>query len=129
MTYNFSEYQAKQEAKQIARDKPIQAYANHAMYSDTQPYEVIEKRTENKVIIRSMKAEHKADWKPNMIAGGFSFICTNNDDQRNAWVITPDEDGAIVTIRWSKAKRRWQDAQGNRFYMSEQPVKFYDYNF
>ena len=122
-------YIEKQKAEATARNKPIQAFANHAMYSDVQPYEVIEKRTENKVIIRSMKAEHKDNWKPEMVAGGFSFICLNNDDQRRAWEITPDEEGHIKTIRWSKSKCRWQDADGNRFFMSEEPVKKYDYNF
>lgn len=129
MTYNRETYLAKQQAKAIARNKPIQAFANHAMYSDVEPYEVIEKRTENKVVIRSMKAEHKDGWKPNMITGGFSFHCTNNEDQRNAWEITPDEGGKTITIRWSKAKCRWQDAHGNRYFMSEHPVKKYDYNF
>ncbi len=129
MTHSYSDYRAKQEAKAIARNKPIQAYANNTMYSDIEPYEVVEKRTDNKVIIRSMRAEHKDGWKPDMIPGGFSFHCTNNQDQRNAWEITSDEDGHTITIRWSKAKCRWQDAHGNRYFMSEQPVKKYDYNF
>ena len=129
MTKSKPTFMDEQIAREIERNKPIQAYANHAMYTDVQPYEVIEKRTENKVIIRKMKAEKRADWKPEIIAGGFSGVCIDSHDQGKAWDITADEEGETFAIRWSKANRRWQDADGSRFFMSEQPVKFYDYNF
>ena len=125
----MSTFMERQIAEQIERNKPIKTYANNAMYSDTEPYEVIKICTENKVIVRQMQAERSPDWKPNIVAGGFSGHCTNNDDQRNAWVIEPWGAGREVTIRWSKAKRQWQSADGSRFYMSDHPVKHYDFNF
>ena len=129
MTFNHKEYIAKQNAKTIARNKPIKAFANFSGYSDVEPFEVVDVRTENKVVIRAMKAERAEGWKPEFVSGGFSAHCTNNDDQRNSWSISPDEDGRLVTIRWSKAKMRWQCADGSRYYMSDTPSKKYDFNF
>jgi hypothetical protein len=129
MTYDRNEYIAKQNAEAIARNKPIKAFANFSGYSDVEPFEVVDVRTENKVVIRAMKAERAEGWKPKFVSGGFSAHCTNNDDQRNSWSISPDEDGRLVTIRWSKAKMRWQCADGSRYYMSDTPSKKYDFNF
>ena len=129
MTFNHNEYIAKQNAKAIARNKPIKAFANFSGYSDVEPFEVVDVRTENKVVVRAMKAERAEGWKPDFVAGGFSNICTNNEDQRNAWSISPDEEGRLVTLRWSKAKMRWQSACGGRYYMSDTPAKHYDFNF
>jgi hypothetical protein len=129
MTFNHKEYIAKQNAKTIARNKPIKAFANFSGYSDVEPFEVVDVRTENKVVIRAMKAERAEGWKPDFVSGGFSAHCTNNDDQRNSWSISPDEDGRLVTIRWSKAKMQWQSACGSRYYMSDTPSKKYDFNF
>lgn len=111
------------------QNQEIKAFANLAMYTDTRPFEVIEVRTANKVIIREMKAEMSADWKPEIVAGGFGGHCVNNHDQDSAWVITPDEEGREITIRYSKAKGRWQDKYGQRFYMADEPFKHHDFNF
>jgi hypothetical protein len=129
MTFNHNEYIAKQNAEAIARNKPIKAFANFSGYSDVEPFEVVDVRTENKVVIRAMKAERAEGWKPEIVSGGFAGHCTNNEDQRNAWSISPDEEGRLVTLRWSKAKMRWQSACGSRYYMSDTPAKKYDFNF
>ena len=129
MTYNHTDYQAKQEAKTIAENKPVKAFANFSGWSDIEPFEVVDVRTENKVVIRAMKAERAEGWKPEIVSGGFAGHCTNNNDQRKAWDISSDEGGRLVTIRWSKAKLRWQCADGSRYFMSDQPVKKYDFNF
>ena len=76
-----------------------------------------------------MQAERAEGWKPEIVSGGFAGHCTNNNDQRKAWDISSDEEGRLVTIRWSKAKLRWQCADGSRYFMSDQPVKKYDFNF
>ena len=129
MTYNHTDYQAKQEAKITAENKPVKAFANFSGWSDIEPFEVVKVCTENKVVIRSMQAERAEGWKPEIVSGGFAGHCTNNNDQRKAWDISSDECGRLVTIRWSKAKLRWQCADGSRYFMSDQPVKKYDFNF
>lgn len=129
MTYSHTDYQAKQEAKTIAENKPVKAFANFSGWSDIEPFEVVKVCTENKVVIRSMQAERAEGWKPEIVSGGFAGHCTNNNDQRKAWDISSDEGGYLVTIRWSKAKLRWQCADGSRYFMSDQPVKKYDFNF
>ena len=129
MTYNHTDYQAKQEAKITAENKPVKAFANFSGWSDIEPFEVVKVCTENKVVIRSMQAERAEGWKPEIVSGGFAGHSTNNNDQRKAWDISSDEGGRLVTIRWSKAKLRWQCADGSRYFMSDQPVKKYDFNF
>ena len=129
MTYNHTDYQAEQEAKITAENKPVKAFANFSGWSDIEPFEVVKVCTENKVVIRSMQAERAEGWKPEIVSGGFAGHCTNNNDQRKAWDISSDEEGRLVTIRWSKAKLRWQCADGSRYFMSDQPVKKYDFNF
>ena len=108
MTFNHKEYIAKQNAKTIARNKPIKAFANFSGYSDVEPFEVVDVRTENKVVIRAMKAERAEGWKPEFVSGGFSAHCTNNDDQRNSWSISPDEDDA-----WLQSVGQKQKCAGN----------------
>ena len=49
----------------------------------------------------------------------------NQRDQR--WLIESDSEGAVRRIRLGKYG--WKDAHGNRYQLSEKPVKFYDYNF
>ena len=41
MTYNHTDYQAKQEAKTIAENKPVKAFANFSGWSDIEPFEVV----------------------------------------------------------------------------------------
>ena len=129
MTYNRNEYLAKQKAESIARNKPIRAFCNHIMYSDVEPYEVVERRTEIKVMVRMMDADRRDDWKPEIISGGFSGHCVNNGDQGNAWDIKQNEANALIAVRWSNAKTGWFDSSGGRYSMEDAPRKKYDFNF
>ena len=129
MTYDRNEYLAKQKAEAIARNKPIRAFCNYIMYSDVKPFEVVERRTDNKVMIRMMDAERRADWKPEFIPGGFFGHCTNNDDQRNAWDIKSNEANPLIAVRWSNAKWGWFDSHGGRYSMEDAPRKKHDFNF
>ena len=49
----------------------------------------------------------------------------NQRDQR--WIISSSADAPVVRIRLGK--QGWKDANGRRFQLSDEPVKFYDYNF
>ncbi len=100
-------------------------YANHYGYSDVNPYEITRRISDKTIEIRQMKAERDPSWKPEMVSGGFSFVCLNNNTQK--WIITSDESGETIRIRLGK--NGWKDSHGNRYGLSDKPVKFYDYNF
>ncbi len=103
-------------------------YANLAMFSDVEPYEII-KRISNKTLeIRAMDAVISENWKPEFVSGGFFANCTNNNDQKDAWVITSNENNYVLRIRLNK-KGVWKDKHGNRYFLSDKPVKKYDFNF
>lgn len=68
------------------------------LWSDAHAYTII-KRTAKTLTLRRCKATLADDWKPEFIPGGFSVICTNNEDQR--WNYEEDEDGEIVKAHWS----------------------------
>jgi len=101
-------------------------YANHIGYSDVNPYEIVRVVSDKCLEVREMKAERDDSFKPEFIAGGFSAICTNQSEQE--WFITPDDRNPIIRIRASK-KKGWCDKYGHRFVISDEPVKYYDYNF
>jgi len=102
-------------------------YANYYGYSDITPYEIVRKVSDTTIEIRRMTSERDDSVKMKFHVGGFSANCSNQLDQK--WFITPDEDGRIERIRFSKAKQQWQSPQGQRFTLSDKPVCFYDYNF
>ena len=129
MTYNRETYLAEQTATRIAERKPIQEFANHMMYSDIEPYEVVEVKTENKVLIRPMDSQRSPDWKPEIVSGGFSGHCTNNHQQHNAWLIKSNPENGTIAIRWSNKKLGWFDKFGGRYSMHDKAIKKYDFNF
>jgi hypothetical protein len=105
----------------------IKKYANFHGYSDVDPYEVVRKVTDICVEIREMKTvqtAHPKDFHP----GGFvGHYADNRSGQEYEY--SSDETATVFRIRFSRAKRRWQDANGRRFVMADEPYKFYDYNF
>lgn len=100
-------------------------YANHYGYSDVNPYEVVRVISDKTIEIREMNAERDPEWKPEFVVGGFSAHCLNQGDQE--WIITRDETAPVIRIRLGK--NGWKDAHGRKFKLSDEPVKFYDYNF
>lgn len=102
-------------------------HANHRGYSDTNPYEIVRVVSDKTIVLRAMIAERREDCKPEFVAGGFSAHCTNNGDQRNAWVIKSDPKGYTVRARLQK-DGTWKSEHG-RHSLNNAPVKHYDYNF
>lgn len=100
-------------------------YANHIGYSDVNPYEVVRRVSDKTLEVRAMNAERDPIWNPDFVPGGFFGTVVNQSEQK--WVITSDENGRVVRIRLGK--QGWKDAHGNRYQLSDEPVKFYDYNF
>ena len=98
-------------------------FCNEFLYSDVRPYEIVEVNKTGKTIkVRKMDAELDPSWKPEFIAGGFSAHCTNDTEQQ--WVITSNPNNFVLTLRLSK-----KGFDRGRFWVSDQPLKRYDYNF
>ena len=101
-------------------------------WSDRHPYEIIEVITPKKIMLRSMSAERDPDWKPDIIAGGFSGHCVNNGEQR--WVVKSNPEGQTrCATKRKNGKWIWVGlpavgscAAGLRL---GKAVYFYDYNF
>lgn len=101
-------------------------YANHLGWSDVNPFEIVRRVSDKTIEVREMDAERDPEWKPDFVPGGFSAVCTNQRDQQ--WRIQSNPANPVIRIRLRKSGQ-WKDAHGRRFALSEQPVKFYDYNF
>lgn len=103
-------------------------FANNALYSDVEPFEIVRVVSDKTIDVRAMDAEMADDWKPEIIPGGFAGHCVNNADQRKAWVITSNDANPVVRIRKQK-NGTWYNKSNGRFYLAEQPAKKYDFNF
>ena len=94
-------------------------------FSDINPFEVVRVVSDKTIEIREMQAV-RGDWTPEYVVGGFTAECVNQADQ--VWECKSNEAEPVIRIRLNKAGK-WQDARGNTYKASSQPVKFYDYNF
>jgi hypothetical protein len=106
-------------------------YANQHLYSDIQPWEVIDEKSPTRIVVRAMRSQIRPEaaraLQESFVAGGF-FGHFDNDAQK--WDITPDKDGVVVELRKHK-DGHWYEA-GDRhcpFVLATEPVKRYDYNF
>jgi len=100
-------------------------YANQYGYSDVHPFEIIEKRTDRKIMIRRMDSERDPSWKPITVLGGFVGHTTNNNEQRHLY--RSNEEYPVIAMRLHN-DTRWHSAYG-RHLIAKTPVEFYDYNF
>lgn len=101
-------------------------YANRYGYSDVEPYEIVRFVSDKTVEVRELNAERDPEWKPEWHVGGFAGHCSNQREQR--WLFSRNEGSPVFRIRRQK-DGKWKCAAGNKFYLSDKPVKFYDYNF
>jgi hypothetical protein len=107
-------------------DMSATQYANHYGYSDVNPFEVVRVVSDRTIEVREMDAELDPTWKPDWAVGGFAGHCVNQRDQR--WNITSN--AAYKTLRIRRNKDGvWKSADGRKFYLNDQPVRFSDYNF
>lgn len=106
-------------------ERQIMKYANHHGYSDVTPYEVVKHVSNQTIEIREMDAEKDPSWVPDWHVGGFAGHCSNQHEQK--WFIKSNETNPVVRIRLGK--QGWKDKHGRKFDLSNEPVRFYDYNF
>lgn len=102
------------------------SFANHIGYSDVNPHEIVRWVSDKTIEIREMKAERDPSYKPEMVVGGFSAMCVNQNDQK--WIITSSLKAHVFRIRLRK-NGHWYDAHGGRYVLAVKPVKYYDFNF
>jgi len=100
-------------------------YANHHMHTDVDPYQIVKVISDKTLEIRAMKAVKDDSVALTFHVGGYSAHCSNQREQK--WVITSDDTAPILRIRLGK--NGWKDKHGGRFFLSDTPRKFYDYNF
>ncbi len=105
-------------------------YMNRHGYTDMHPYEVIRIDTPKKMIIREMLAteteESKKRRKETFVPTGFLGI-SDNDVQE--WDIRSQDISDFDFAVRLHGDGFWYDANGNRYTMSDKPIKFYDFNF
>lgn len=99
-------------------------YMNLHLYSDIKPFEVVRRISDKTLEIREMTAILDSDFKPEIEAGGFVGHCTNQREQRYSY--KPNENATIIRCRLTK--KGWKSVCGTHK-PSENPKRFYDYNF
>ena len=105
----------------------MEKFANHYGYSDVNPFEVVKVISDKTIEIREMDAERDESFKLEFHVGGFSAHCSNQRDQK--WFIKSNETYSTIRIRYSKRHNAWKCKDGRKFFLSNEPIKFYDWNF
>ena len=105
-------------------------YMNRHGYTDVYPYEVISIDTPKKMTIREMLAaeteESKKRRKESFVPGGF---CGHTDNDVQEWDIHSNSNSRFDFAVRLHNDGYWYDTNGNRYAMSNKPIKFYDFNF
>ena len=100
-------------------------YANQYGYTDISPHEITRTVSAKCFEVRAMQCERVQGIDLGFKAGGFFGHCS--EQHRQQWTITSDNSAPVFRIRLGVSG--WKSAAGQRFQMSENPRKFYDYNF
>ena len=104
-------------------------YLNEMLYSDVNPYEVVEMITPNKWIIRELDTTLKPEARKNIhesfCPGGFAGH-VDNDCQE--WDITVNEKNPLITV-FRGRKNKYFKIGGMPMSMTLSPIKIYDFNF
>lgn len=101
-------------------------FFNHYSYSDVTPYEVVRVISEQTVEVRRMSYELLNKEELVFNVGGFCAHSPNQNVQKYSY--SSDESAPVVRVRLNN-KGVWKDAHGNKFSPSDEPRRFYDYNF
>ena len=101
-------------------------YANHYGWSDVNPFEVVKVVSDKCLEVRAMDAEKDLNFKLEFITGGFCGVIVNQNEQE--WIIESNENNPVKRIRLHK-NGIWKSKFGEKFYLSDKPKKYYDYNF
>ena len=104
-------------------------YLNEILYSDVNPYEVVEMITPNKWVVRALdatlKPEAKKDIQDSFCPGGFVGHVDNGYQE---WDIRVNEKNPLITV-FRGRKTRYFKIGGMPMSMTLSPIKIYDFNF
>ena len=98
--------------------------ATVVLYTDRYAGTII-KVTPQTITVQRDTAKLVPEFKPDWIPGGFSCICTNNEDQD--YTYERDEQGEVYTFRWSEKHQSYGRPGHLRAIKGRR--EFYDYNF
>lgn len=113
----------------IERELGDVLYLNEILYSDINPYEVVEMITPNKWVIRkldtTLKSEAKKKMQDSFCPGGFVGH-VDNDCQE--WDISVNENNPLITVFRGRKNKHFKIGS-MPMSMSHSPIKIYDFNF
>lgn len=105
-------------------------YCNRYLYSDIEPFEVIEVIADKRLRIRSMKAEITAksmeELTKSFTPGGF---LGHFDNSLQEWNYASDPEGETYEVRQRKDGRFYTPNGYTPYIISDHPIKRHDYNF
>lgn len=99
----------------------IRKYAYRRYHTDCTPFEVVKVISDKTVEVREMDTT-QIKFPQEFYAGGFAGHFADNHNQEYEY--KSNTDNPVIRIR--KGKKGWSNGQ---FFMSDEPYKFYDYNF
>ena len=109
-------------------------FINYTTYSDTSPYEVIAISASGKTAqVRPMISERTNREQDEVIPGGFCAHTSHPHGQ--LWAHEPDEEADVKTMTlrkndvWQFKGQATSRGSGGYGVLSDQPQKYYDYNF
>lgn len=104
-------------------------YLNEILYSDINPYEVVEMITPNKWVIRkldtNLKPEARKKVQDSFCPGGFAGH-VDNDCQE--WYISVNENNPLITVFRGRKNKHFKIGS-MPMSMTHSPIKIYDFNF
>lgn len=104
-------------------------YLNEILYSDVNPYEVVEMITPNKWVVRALdatlKPEAKKDIQDSFCPGGF---VGHLDNDYQEWDIHVNEKNPLITV-FRGRKNKYFKIGSMPMSMTLSPIKIYDFNF
>ncbi len=100
-------------------------YAMMQLYTDVEPYEIIEVKGK-RLLVRLMNSEQIN--KLVCHVGGFAGHIENSGQE---WVMTPNDKAEPfwLSLRKDGKFRRFGGNTKIHYWLDEEPIKFYDYNF
>lgn len=116
----------KRETNMSALTSATPLYLNRHLFSDVSPFEVVRVISDKTVEIRAMNAVLDPAWKRDFTPGGFFGHTANNESQR--YIYSQNLEAPIVRARITKSGI-WSVSGEARYFASDKPRRFYDFNF
>ena len=105
-------------------------YCNRHLYSDIQPYEVIEVLSDTRLKLRRMNYV-QTNGSVERLRRSFepSGFCGHFDNSVQEWICTPDEKGIVVEVRQRKDGHFYEANDSIPYVLCDEPRRYRDFNF